>query len=49
MKFRQIIFALYRIIQALISLEYTIFNVIPKSLATLQFLNFLIVQIKAYI
>ena len=35
-----------RIIQVLISLEYILFNVIPKSLVTLQFL---IVQIKAYI
>ena len=47
MKFQQIIFALNRIIQVLISLEYTLFNVIPKSLV--QFLKFLIVQIKAYI
>ena len=46
MKFQQIIFALNRIIQVLISLEYTLFNIIPKSLVTLQFL---IVQIKAYI
>ena len=49
MKFQQIIFALSRIIQVLISLEYTLFNIIPKSLVTLQFLKFLIVQIKAYI
>ena len=49
MKFQQIIFALNRIIQVLISLEYTLFNIIPKSLVTLQFLKFLIVQIKAYI
>ena len=46
MKFQQIIFALSRIIQVLISLEYTLFNIIPKSLVTLQFLIF---QIKAYI
>ena len=46
MKFQQIIFDLIRIIQFLISLEYTLFNIIPKSLVTLQFL---IVQIKAYI
>ena len=46
MKFQQIIFALSRIIQVLISLEYTFFNIIPKSLVTLQFLIF---QIKAYI
>ena len=49
MKFQQIIFALNRIIQVLISLEYTLFNIIPKSLVTLQFLKFLIFQIKAYI
>ena len=49
MKFQHIIFALSRIIQVLISLEYTLFNIIPKSLVTLQFLKFLIVQIKAYI
>ena len=49
MKFQQIIFTFSRIIQVLISLEYTLFNVIPKSLVTLQFLKFLIVQIKAYI
>ena len=49
MKFQQIIFALNRIIQVLISLEYSLFNAIPKSLVTLQFLKFLIVQIKAYI
>ena len=49
MKFQQIIFALNRIIQVLISLEYTLFNVIPKSLVTLEFLMFLIIQIKAYI
>ena len=49
MKFQQIIFALSRIIQVLISFEYTLFNIIPKSLVTLQFLKFLIVQIKAYI
>ena len=47
--FQQIIFALNRIIQVLISLEYTLLNVIPKSLVTLQFLKFMIVQIKAYI
>ena len=46
MKFQQIIFALSRIIQVLISLEYDLFNIIPKSLVTLQFLIF---QIKAYI
>ena len=46
MKFQQIIFALNRIIQVLISLE---FNIIPKSLVTLEFLRFLIAQIKAYI
>ena len=45
----KIIFALNRIIQVLVSLEYTIFKIIPKSLVTLQFLKFLIVQIKAYI
>ena len=49
MKFQQIIFALSRIIQVLISLEYTLFNIIPKSLVTLQFLKVLIFQIKAYI
>ena len=49
MKFQQIIFALNRIIQVLISLEYTLFNVLPKSLVTLQFLKSLIFQIKAYI
>ena len=49
MKFQQIIVALNRIIQVLISLQYTLFNVVPKSLVTLQFLKFLIVQIKAYI
>ena len=49
MKFQQIIFALNRIIQVLISLEFTFLNIIPKSLVTLQFLKFLIVQIKAYI
>ena len=49
MKFQQMIFALSRIIQVLISLEYTLFNIIPKSLVTLQFLKFLIFQIKAYI
>ena len=49
MKFQQIIFALNRIIQVLISLEYTLFNIIPKSLVTLQFLKFLILQIKAHI
>ena len=49
MKFQQIIFALNKIIQVLISLEYTLFNVIPKSLVTLEFLRFLIVQIEAYI
>ena len=31
MKFQQIIFALNKIIQVLISLEYTLFNGIPKS------------------
>ena len=46
MKFQQIIFALSRIIQVLISLEYTLFNIIPKIQLTLQFLNFLIFQIK---
>ena len=46
MKFQQIIFALSRIIQVLVSLVYTLFNIIPKSLVTLQFLIF---QIKAYI
>ena len=45
-KFQQIIFALNRIIQGLISEEYTLFNIIPKSLVTLQFL---MLQIKAYI
>ena len=49
MKFQQIIFALSKIIQVLISLKYTLFNIIPKSLVTLQFLKFLIIQIKAYI
>ena len=49
MKFQQIIFALSRIIQVLISLEYTLFNIIPKSLVTLQFFKVLIFQIKAYI
>ena len=49
MKFQQIIFALIRIIQILISLKFTLLNIIPKSLVTLQFLKFLIVQIKAYI
>ena len=49
MKFQQIIFALNIIIQVLISLEFTLLNIIPKSLVTLQFLKFLIVQIKAYI
>jgi len=49
MKFQQIIFAFNRIIQVLISLEYTLLNVIPKSLVTSQFLKFLILQIKAYI
>ena len=49
MKFQPIIIALNRIFQALISLEYTLFNVIPKSLVTLQILKFLIVQIKTYI
>ena len=49
MKFQQIIFALIRIIQVLISLKYTLLNIIPKSLVTLQFLKFLIFQIKAYI
>ncbi len=49
MKFQQIIFALNRIIQVLISLEFTLLNIIPKSLVTLQVLKFLIVQIKAYI
>ena len=39
MKFQQIIFALNRIIQFLISLEYTLFNVIPRSLITLKSLN----------
>ena len=49
MKFQHIIFALDRIIQVLISLEYFLFNAIPESLVTLQFLKSLIVQIKAYI
>ena len=49
MKFQQIIFALIRIIQVLNSLKYTLLNIIPKSLVTLQFLKFLIFQIKAYI
>ena len=49
MKFQQIIFALNRTIQVLISLEFTFLNIMPKSLVTLQFLKFLIVQIKAYI
>ena len=49
MKFQQIIFALIRIIQILISLKFTLLNIIPKSLVTLQFLKFLIVQIEAYI
>ena len=49
MKFQQIIFALNRIIQVLISLKFSLFNTIPKSLVTLQFLKFLIFQIKAYI
>ena len=49
MKFQQIIFTLCRIIQVLIFFEYTLFNIIPKSLVTLQFLKFLIFQIKAYI
>ena len=49
MKFQQIIFALIRIIQILISLKFTLLNIIPKSLVTLQFLKFLIFQIKAYI
>ena len=41
MKFQQIILALNRIIQVLISLEYNLFNIIPKRLVTLQFLKFL--------
>ena len=49
MKFQKIIFALSRIIQVLISLENTFIDIIPKSLATLQFLKCLIFQIKAYI
>ncbi len=49
MKFQQIIFALSKIIQVLISLEFTLFNIIPKSLLTLHLSKFLIVQIKAYI
>ena len=49
MKSQQIIFALNRIIQVLISLEFTLLNIIPKSLVTLHFLKFLIVQINAYI
>ena len=49
MKFQQIIFALIRIIQILISLKFTLLNIIPKSLVTLQFLKLLIFQIKAYI
>ena len=49
MKFQQIIFALSRIIQVSISLENTLFNIIPKSLVTLEFLKILIFQIKAYI
>ena len=49
MKFQQIIFALSRIIQVLISLEYSPFNIIAKNLVTLQFLKFLIFQNKPYI
>ena len=49
MKFQHIIFALSRIIQVLISLEYTLFNIIPKNQVILQFLKYLIFQIKAYI
>ena len=49
MKFQQIIFALSKIIQVLISLEFTLFNIIPKSLVKLQLLKFLLFQIKAYI
>ena len=49
MKFQQFIFAGIRIIQVWISLKYTILNIIPKSVVTLQFLKFLIFQIKAYI
>ena len=50
MKFQQIIFAPNdRIIQVLISLENTLFEIVPKGLETLQFLKFLIVQIRAYI
>ena len=37
MKFQQIIFALNRIIQVLISLEFTLLHIIPKSLVTLHF------------
>ena len=48
MKFQQIIFALIRIIQILISLKFALLNIIPKSLVTLQFLKFLIFQIKAF-
>ena len=46
MKFHQIISAHSRIIQVLISFEHTTFDIIPKSLVTLQFLKF---QMKAYI
>ena len=49
MKFQQNIFALSKIIQVLISLEFTLFNIIPNSLVTLQFLKFLLLQMKAYI
>ena len=49
MKFQQIIFAHSRIIQVLISFKHITFDIIPKSLVTLQFLKYLIFQIKAYI
>ena len=49
MKFHQIISAHSRIIQVLISFEHTTFDIIPKSLVTLQFLKFLTFQKKAYI
>ena len=39
MKCHQIISAHSRIIQVLISFEHTTFNIIPKSLVTLQFLK----------
>ena len=49
MKFQQIIFALIRIIQVLISSECASFNIIPKNLVTLQLLKCLAFQINAYI